>query len=197
MNRAVLAASIAGALLLVLLAAFFWPKASNRWDDGFTASLAGRSYYENFDCACIGFAAPQLNCLSCTQYTDCYGIPVSCMSTCRKLVNGTWEDVSCATGAAYPRDRESCEAQGGRWGPIGLSPEPVCVMPTKDAGKPCWDSSQCEGSCVAELSRWQYEWLMATRLPILTAGACTASNAGVGCNAYVQNGVVTGILCVD
>lgn len=197
MKKSVLALIIALALLMALLAAFFWPKTNSREDDGFTASSAGKSYYENFQCTCIGFTVPQMNCRSCTQYTDCYGLPVSCISGCQKLINGTWEVVSCATGTTYPRDKESCEAQGGSWGPVGFSPEPVCILPTKDAGKICWDSSQCEAVCVAELSQWQQEWLVTTRLPIFTAGNCAASNAGVGCNAYVENGMVNGILCVD
>ncbi len=196
MKKAILLVVFAVVLLLVM---FFWPKANSRVDDDFTASSAGKSYYENFGCTCVGFTVPQMNCRSCAQYVDCYGIPVSCVSGCRKEINGTWQGVYCSSGSVivYPKDKESCEAHGGRWGPIGLSPAEVCVLPTKDAGKICWDSSQCEGACVATLSQDAYERLVTTHVPIFTAGTCTASNAGVGCNAYVENGVVSGILCID
>ncbi len=44
-----------------------------------------------------------------------------------------------------------CEAKGGRWGgtAIGRGRSPGCNLPTKDAGKKCSDSSQCESACIA------------------------------------------------
>ncbi len=44
-----------------------------------------------------------------------------------------------------------CEAMGGRWGGvvIGRGRSHGCNLPTKDAGKKCSDSSQCESGCIA------------------------------------------------
>jgi hypothetical protein len=44
-----------------------------------------------------------------------------------------------------------CEAKNGQWGGYvsGRGRSPGCSLPTKDAGKKCSDSSQCESLCVA------------------------------------------------
>jgi len=187
------------AITIVLLAVFFWPKAASKVDDGFTAEARGDSFYKNMACTCIGFTASQNNCKSCAQYTDCYGIPLSCHYGCYAKLNETWRSVYCGSeGAAdYPKDKASCEARNGTWEAIGLSPQEVCVLPTADAGTVCTDSSQCQGACVAELSQSDYDKLMRYHIPIPTSGKCTSTTSSVGCNAYVENGVVNGILCVD
>ena len=95
-----------------------------------------------------------------------------------------------------PKDKESCEAQGGIWGKVGLSSEEVCNLPTSDAGKECSDSDECEGSCIAELS--EEDWDKAEQgIVVYTKGKCTAWKITVGCSAFVENGKVEGILCVD
>ncbi len=199
MKYAAFGIAIVACVILVLLAVFFYPKTNSIWDDDAVANLAGKSYYSNMDCQCIGFTAPRNDCKSCTQYVDCYGIPVSCSFTCRQKVNGTWEDVSCGKHGAIPtpQDKESCESQGGRWGPIGLSPEEVCVMPTTDAGKVCLDSSECQSACVADLNQLEDYITVNMHIPIPATGKCTAWKSVVGCNAYVKHGVVNGVLCVD
>jgi len=78
--------------VLVLLA-IFWPKTSSKSDDYFT--VANGEFIKNYDCQCIGFTAPQNNCLSCTQYTDCYGIPTSCQYSCKRLIGDMWQDEPC------------------------------------------------------------------------------------------------------
>lgn len=198
---------IAFGIAIVLFVTFFWPKTNSIWDDGATATLAGKTYYKNMVCACIGFTALRNDCKSCTQHVDCYGVPVSCSFSCRQEANGTWRDVSCgdldsnlsnnSSNSSYPADKDSCESQGGQWGPVGLSPKEICVMPTTDAGKVCSDSRDCQSACVANLSVADYNNLVKYHIPIHTTGRCTAWKVGVGCNAYVENGVVNGILCVD
>jgi len=88
-----------------------------------------------------------------------------------------------------PRDKESCEAKGGLWGPIGLSPEERCNLPTSDAGKECSDSDECEGYCVAELL--PEEWSKSG-----VKGQCTAWRIVVGCITLVEDGKAKGI-CID
>ena len=94
-----------------------------------------------------------------------------------------------------PTDKESCEALGGRWGSIGLSLNEKCNLPTSDAGKECSNSAECEGSCIAELS--EEDWDKAVRGIVYTKGKCTAWKITVGCQAFVEDGKVEGILCVD
>jgi hypothetical protein len=70
-----------------------------------------------------------------------------------------WAGVGCEAGRCTltPSDceyggmrRAACTAQGGRWGGCiqGRGRSPGCSLPTKDAGKPCTDRSQCESACV-------------------------------------------------
>ncbi len=46
--------------------------------------------------------------------------------------------------------QDKCVQQGGQWGGVihGRGRSPGCNEPTKDAGKICEDSSQCEAGCV-------------------------------------------------
>jgi hypothetical protein len=55
------------AVLLLLLAAFFWPKTGSVWDDDATANVAGTSFYKNMECSCIGFTALRNDCRSCRK----------------------------------------------------------------------------------------------------------------------------------
>jgi len=92
MNKKYLIISII--TLIVLLALFFYPKQNNVWDDSFTASVAKQ--YKNMDCTCIGFTGmkPGLS-RSDTQIKLCYGIPIDCKYTCKKEIDGQWQDISC------------------------------------------------------------------------------------------------------
>jgi hypothetical protein len=48
-----------------------------------------------------------------------------------------------------------CRAKHGIWGGTvaGRGRRPGCTLPTKDAGKTCSNSSQCEGYCEAHVSK--------------------------------------------
>jgi hypothetical protein len=96
-----------------------------------------------------------------------------------------------------PKDQAACEAQGGKWGRIGLAPREECNLPTTDAGKVCSDSSECEGMCVANLSREDYDRVTKNRVVIDAKGKCTPWRIVVGCLAIVTDGKVNGILCID
>ncbi|MBL7206156.1 MAG: hypothetical protein ISS36_00985 [Candidatus Aenigmarchaeota archaeon] len=90
----------------------------------------------------------------------------------------------------------ACEAKGGRWGRIGLDATPSCNYPASDAGKECSDSSECQGRCVADLSDEDYDKAQEGEI-IYTNGNCTSKRTVVGCNAFVEDGMVYGILCID
>ena len=104
---------------------------------------------------------------------------------------------SIATATPVPgADQASCEALGGKWGRIGLSPREQCNLPTTDAGKTCLASSACQGVCLADLSPDEVLAAMRDRKVILGTGKCSAWRIVVGCIGMVENGVVRAI-CVD
>ncbi len=98
---------------------------------------------------------------------------------------------------AIPKDKATCEAQGGRWGRIGLSPVESCNLPTSDAGTVCSDSSECESLCIADLSQADRDRLMRGKVTIETTGKCAPWRIVVGCIPRVEEGKVTGLLCID
>ena len=93
MNKKYLAIAIV--IIILLLIPFFYPKTNGIWDDSFTAHTRGQ--YKNMDCTCIGFTAmkPGLS-RSATQIQLCYGIPTNCVYTCKKDINGTWQEIDCS-----------------------------------------------------------------------------------------------------
>jgi hypothetical protein len=95
-----------------------------------------------------------------------------------------------------PTDQAACEAQGGKWGPIGLYPQEVCNLPTTDAGTTCTDSSQCQSACVAELTQQQFDDAFRKGAIIETSGTCAAWQILVGCIPFVEDGKVS-IICID
>lgn len=101
------------------------------------------------------------------------------------------------TNQDLPKDKVTCEAQGGRWGRIGLSPVEQCNLPTPDAGKVCSDSSDCTGMCIADLSKADYDRVWRDKAVIQTSGKCAPWRITVGCVPQVTNGKVQGIICID
>jgi hypothetical protein len=99
--------------------------------------------------------------------------------------------------AEAPGGKESCEAAGGNWVQAGLNPQEVCILPTTDAGKLCFDSSQCEGICEADPGSLAYLIVWRFHIPFPSTGVCSAVRSSIGCHGYVENGMVYGILCID
>jgi hypothetical protein len=48
-------------------------------------------------------------------------------------------------------DPTTCAAKGGRWGEVGFLRTPTCLFSTRDAGKACTSSAECEARCVVAL----------------------------------------------
>jgi hypothetical protein len=107
---------------------------------------------------------------------------------------------SCGSKLEIPSTRLACEHGGGRWGPAGIFPRPICRMPTHDAGQSCADDGECEGSCLAALTPAQRDlakqWIP-LRQKQQMLGKCTPSAPVFGCMAIVKEGFVTGIMCRD
>jgi hypothetical protein len=94
-----------------------------------------------------------------------------------------------------PKDKESCEKIGGIWKRPGPRPTEECNLPTKDAGKVCSGSSQCEGVCLAELSADDLREGMKGKL-FHTQGKCSSYIKVMGCRAYVYAGWAH-VVCAD
>ena len=93
--------------------------------------------------------------------------------------------------AQYPAalsetQRTDCIARGGYIDLVTFNTE-GCVIRTKDAGKSCSDSSECDGACLAPLA-------LAEGTPAI--GTC-ASEAGMffGCTNIVTKGLASGEIC--
>ncbi|MEY4697034.1 MAG: hypothetical protein RIT14_1462 [Pseudomonadota bacterium] len=73
----------------------------------------------------------------------------------------------------------TCAAQGGNWGPAGLLPDPICILPTPDAGAACDRATDCQSFCLAE-----------TR-------TCAPTTPFFGCHAILQPDGTEVTLCID
>lgn len=88
-------------------------------------------------------------------------------------------------------DVAACRARGGSVQPVCMFQFPACVIPFPDGGKPCTDSSQCQGMC----------WLRESALngdnsgPVV--GSCQEDTDTCGCYAEVRNGRSSRGMCVD
>lgn len=79
--------------------------------------------------------------------------------------------------------KEKCKACNGKWGPMGILGVPACDCQTNDAGKVCYDRSECEGDCVGG----QREDVDATHYRMV--GKCSPSTSPFGCRVRVRAGV--------
>ena len=103
---------------------------------------------------------------------------------------------SCGSQLEIPRTQLACESAGGKWGPAGLFPKPICRMPTRDGGRVCGDVAECEGLCLAALTPAQRD-LLRKRQKLELLGTCTPHMPVFGCMAIVKQGIVSGLLCAD
>ena len=90
-----------------------------------------------------------------------------------------------------------CVAQGGKWGRWGkLIQENQCNPATSDAGKVCSNGSECQGACIATLTKDQEQNVISGQALTIT-GTCSRLKYNFGCHALVEQGRVDGILCAD
>jgi hypothetical protein len=94
-----------------------------------------------------------------------------------------------------PKDKISCEKAGGLWKKPGPRPTEECNIPTKDAGKVCSGSKECEGVCLADLNSEDMSRGMRGKL-FKTQGKCSDYIKVFGCRAYVYAGWAQ-VVCAD
>ncbi len=87
-------------------------------------------------------------------------------------------------------NEKECKSQGGEWAVWGEAIDETCNLFTKDAGKECSDSIQCEAYCVVDLPE-----ISMKNLPIEINGVCSARTKLHGCHSPVENGFVNGMIC--
>lgn len=119
-------------------------------------------------------------------------------SRCEKLTcpSSTNTNTVTTNTNTIPTDQATCESQGGKWGLVGLNPEPQCNLPTKDGGKECSNADECEAMlCIAELTKEEIN-SMSGLYTLEKNGKCPEWRFNVGCPWIVNNGKV-GRVCID
>ena len=89
------------------------------------------------------------------------------------------QNFSNAEKREVPKDKATCEKEGGRWYRIGLAPTESCNLKARDFGKECNDAAQCEGRCLAEEQKKNVG---------VTKGKCSEWTTVVGCIYLLENG---------
>lgn len=87
-------------------------------------------------------------------------------------------------------ERKACESDGGSVERRGMMGSEMCVRPYVDAGKACTDESRCEGRCIAE-------GRVGAPPDEKVTGICQRDDKLFGCFGRVENGTITGGICVD
>ena len=122
-----------------------------------------------------------LLCTSCSQHTS-----VDSSALVIPVAREIPEQVISQHPALSDAEKADCLARGGYIDLVTFNTE-GCVIRTKDAGKPCSDSSECDGACLAPIDQ-------AEGSP--AAGTC-ASEKGMffGCVNIVSKGKASGKIC--
>jgi len=93
--------------------------------------------------------------------------------------------------------QETCLKIKGKWGQFGLFPQEQCNIPSKDKGKICRNNDDCEGDCIADLTKEQFKRVVEQHVVLKVNGQCSGWTLNYGCQAFVENGTVNSILCID
>jgi len=103
--------------------------------------------------------------------------------------------VQCGKKTILPKNKIDCEKVGGVWKKLGPDPFETCNIKAKDRGNICYDSSECEGSCQAELTREELTAGMRGK-SWKRYGVCSVWLVELGCRGIVRNGIAS-VICMD
>jgi Bacterial Ig-like domain (group 1) len=81
--------------------------------------------------------------------------------------------------------RKACAAVDGDWVKVGFALKESCVVPTRDGGKRCRDTQNCNGMCVAP----------ADSSPGMRIDGACANTYQLQCANYVMDGIVRPDIC--
>lgn len=95
--------------------------------------------------------------------------------------------------ASFRRAAAVCKARGGVIRTVCLRAQPMCVLLYRDAGRPCTDSSQCLGRCLASGPTRRPFWPW--EKPVV--GACARDNDPCGCKTEIVRGRPQDDICTD
>ncbi len=91
------------------------------------------------------------------------------------------ESLKCSAVAQYIGERDECIRAKGTWSALNRAGGRYCLLPTKDGGKACRDSSECERSCV-------YDGLPPSDVTMPVTGKCAVDNRRGGCSPILVIG---------
>ena len=78
-----------------------------------------------------------------------------------------------------PETEPACVEAGGRWATGGIAQQPLCFLPTPDAGAACTRADDCTGFCLAE------------------TGTCSPETPRFGCFALLDLDGAEVTICID
>lgn len=87
------------------------------------------------------------------------------------------------------KDKAACLGEGGSWERMGFLQKSGCIRTSRDAGKSCTSSSQCEFRCLAA------SFPNSANDPVV--GVCATTDSNFGCRAFIENGRFVQGPCVD
>ena len=131
--------------------------------------------------ACATSSAPPPRRLDITPVIDLTAnVAAKCTSR-----GHTWDGTACILDfSPTPAEIAACDAKGGTFMPAVMTSS--CAWPTRDAGKACRDSTECEGACVVPLD---------TPGGARITGACEAVAGVPECTNFLLDGAATGHVC--
>lgn len=91
----------------------------------------------------------------------------------------------------------ACRERGGTMAYRGRTIEPVCVIQTKDAGKTCSASAECEGRCLIDIDKAKDEEWRSIAVGAAAAGQCSAEELHFGCYIPIERGTAGHPVCAD
>ena len=95
-----------------------------------------------------------------------------------------------------PKDEKTCLENNGIWKRVAINPRETCNLKTKDYKQDCTDHTQCEGMCLADLTKEEMNKGMNGKLNIRRHGQCSEWVTVYGCRGYVTKGQVK-FMCLD
>lgn len=104
---------------------------------------------------------------------------------------------SCPKKVILPNNKDGCLKQGGVWRKWGVAPVESCNRKTTDAGRLCFDNSECEGRCLVNLPKEKIQPFMLGKIKINQKyGQCSDWVMNLGCLVMMEQGKAKAI-CVD